>query len=103
MGRNLQFEELQQPEPGIEGAVELVDPPAGKVMKGIFAGWAAIPLTGYTIDILPLTSGAKSVSIFPALLAQLQPGRIFAANDVFKASYVHVHHVTCGNLVSKVL
>jgi hypothetical protein len=30
MGRNLQFEELQQPEPGFEGAVELVDPPAGK-------------------------------------------------------------------------
>jgi len=103
MGRDLQLEEFEQPEPGFQGAIEFVDPSAGEVVKGVLASLTTISFTHYAIDISPVAPAAKDASIFPALFAQVKPGSIFASNEVFEAFYVHLHHATIGNLVSKAL
>jgi len=103
MSRDFQLEKLDQPHPGFKRAVQLIDPSAGKVMKGIFAVLASIPFADYPVNVFTVTSCAKNTSISPAVFSEVQPSRILGFNQIFKGFKVHGHHYNSRYLVSKLL
>jgi len=92
--RDFKLKELDKPRPIFVRDIEPVDPPSGKVVKGVAATFAAIPFAGNPVDLIAPTSIAKNMATFPAMLSEIETCSIFGPNYVFKAFYEHLAHCT---------
>jgi hypothetical protein len=102
-GADLQFKHLDQPQPGFERAVELVDPPSGKIMKGVFASFAAVSFARQTVHSAPLTDRTKNPTVSVTGSSKIQTGSMFRKNQSFKVLRSHGHQYNPRYLVQIVL
>lgn len=64
-GRELQFKELDDPEPLFATYPEPVNPSSTKIMKGIATAFTPIPFPCNPVDIIASTSYAETTVVFP--------------------------------------
>ena len=99
--RNLQFKQLDQPQPALECNPQLAEPSSRKVMKRIATSFTTIPFADNPVDFIAVTAGAKNTAIFPTLFSKVQPSSILGFKQFFKAFNVHQHHYNPVGLVPK--
>jgi hypothetical protein len=83
-GRNLQFKELDDPQPLLMADLNAIDPTVTEVMEGILTPLATVPFAQQPIDFIAVTSAAKNMPFFPAESTQIQPGTVFTFDDELK-------------------
>jgi hypothetical protein len=83
-GRNLQFKELDDPQPLLMADLNAIDPTVAEVMEGILTPLATVPFAQQPIDFIAVTPAAKNMPFFPAESTQVQPGTVFTFDDELK-------------------
>ena len=81
---DLQFKELDDPQPLLRADFNIVYPTATEVMEGVLAPLATIPFAQQAVDFIAVAPAAKNMSFFPAGSAQVQPGTVFTFDDELK-------------------
>lgn len=102
-GADFQFKQLDQPQPGFKRAMQLVDPSAGKIMKGIMTPSAAILSVGNAIDFIASTLCAKNMAFLPAVFSKIKTCFIFRKYNSLKLLRLHLHQYNIHFLVQKAL
>jgi hypothetical protein len=69
--RNLQFKELDDPQPLFRADFNAIDPAVTEVMKGVLTPSAAVSFTEQPVDFIAVTPAAKNMPFFPAGFAQV--------------------------------
>lgn len=87
--RDLQLKEFHDPEPLFGPEIELADPAAREVPKGVPADRAAVSFCLQAVDFSALTTDAKSCTLFPTPFDKEQPGLILSPDKEFKAFEFH--------------
>jgi len=64
-GGQLQFKELDNPQPVLEGDSQAVDPPAGEVVKCISTAFTSESFTDDSVDFIAPASYAETTVVFP--------------------------------------
>jgi hypothetical protein len=83
-GRDLQFKELDDPQPLLMADLDTIDPAVAEVMKGVLTSLATVSFTQQPVDFIAVTPAAKNVALFPAEFTQIQPGTVFTFDDELK-------------------
>ena len=83
-GREFEFEELKDPEPGLGRDFDFIKPATGEVVKSVSTVFAAELLIADSIDFIAPTTTAKNVAVFPAEFTQITSRLIFCVNNEFK-------------------
>jgi hypothetical protein len=83
-GRDFEFEEFKDPEPGLGRDFDLVEPPTGEIMEGKAASGAAIFRTVNPVDFIAATLCAKNMAVSPAKTPQVESSLIFCLNNEFE-------------------
>jgi hypothetical protein len=65
--------------------MQLVNPSATKVMKGITTTFAPVPFPGDSVYFIPSTFNAETTVVFPTCFNKEQPGPMLAPEQGFKA------------------
>ena len=102
-GADLQFQQLDQPSPGFQRAMQFVYPSAGKIMKGVMASFTAIFPACDPIDFIASTLCAKNMPFLPAVFSKIKTSLILCKYNAFKVLRFHVHQYNILYLVQKVL
>ena len=84
-GRDFEFKELEDPEPGLGRDFEFIKPAAGEVVESESAALTAEFFVTDSIDFIAPTSTAENVAVFPAEFAQIPARPIFCVNNEFKS------------------
>lgn len=82
--RDLQFKELDDPQPFFMADLDTVYPTITEVMEGILAPLATVLFAQQPVDFITVTPAAKNMPFFPAEFTQVQPGTVFAFDDELK-------------------
>jgi len=99
-GRDFEFEELEDPEPGLGRDFDFIKPATGEVVESESTALTTELFVADSIDFIAPTSTAENIAVFPAEFTQISPCLIFSINNEFKGFQVHRHHY---NLVSNLL
>ena len=83
-GRDLQFKELDDPQPLFRADLNAINPTVTEIVKGVLTPLTSIPFTQQPIDFIAVTPAAKNMPFFPAEFTQVQPGTIFTFDDELK-------------------
>jgi len=82
--RNLEFEELKDPEPSLWRDFNLVEPSAGEIMEGVMASGTTISEAANSVGFIAATLCAKNMAFLPAETPQVEPRSIFCLNNEFE-------------------
>jgi len=102
-GADLQFKHLDQPQPGFERAVQLVDPPSGKIMKGVLASFAAVSFARQTVHFSAPAYGTQNPSVSVTGSSKEKSSPVFRKNQPFKVLRSHGHQYNSRYPVQKVV
>lgn len=84
-GRDFEFEELEDPEPGLGGDFDFIKPATREVVESKSAALTSELFVADSIDFIAPTSTAENMAVFPAEFAQITPRLIFRFNNEFKS------------------
>jgi hypothetical protein len=82
--RDLQFKELDDPQPFLMANLDTVNPTVTEVMEGVLTPLATVPFAQQPVDFIAVTPAAKNMPFFPAKFTQAQPGTVFTFDDELK-------------------
>jgi len=83
-GRDLQFKELNDPQPLLRADLNVIDPTVAEVMEGVTTPLATIPFTQQPVDFIAVAPAARNMPFFPAEFAEVQSGSILTFDDELK-------------------
>ena len=81
---NLQFKELDDPQPLLRADLDTIQPTVAEVMEGVLTPRATVPFTKQPINFIAVTPTAKNMPFFPTEFTQVQPGTFFTFYDELK-------------------
>jgi hypothetical protein len=84
-GRDIQFKELDYPQPFFVAGIEFVNPPSAEIGEGVFAPFAAVSFAKNPVYFSALTACTKNRPIFPTRFLEKEPSPIFSADKGLKA------------------
>ena len=92
-GRNLEFKELNDPQPLLERDVQLIDPSIRKVVEGVFTSFASVSSADDPIYFSASTACTKNRPIFPTRFFKEKSRPVFRLSNKFKGFEFHRHHI----------
>ena len=84
-GRDIQFKELDYPQPFFVADIEPVNPSSAEIGESIFAPFAAVSFAKNPVYFSALTACTKNRPIFPTRFLEKEPSPIFSADKGLKA------------------
>ena len=84
-GRDFEFKELDDPEPGLGRDFDFIKPATGEVVESKSAALTTELFVADSIDFIAPTTTAENVAVFPAEFAQITSRPIFRVNNEFKS------------------
>ena len=83
--RDIQFKELNYPQPIFGTDIKSVNPPSAEIGEGVFAPFAAVSFAKDPVYFSALTACTKNKAIFPTRFLEKEPSPIFSADKDLKA------------------
>lgn len=83
-GRNLEFKELNDPQPLLERDVQLIDPSIREVVEGVFTSFASVSFADDPIYFSASTACTENRPIFPTRFFKEKSRPVFRLSNEFK-------------------
>ena len=92
-GRDLEFKELNDPQPLLERDVQLIDPSIREVVEGVFTSFTSVSSADDPIYFSASTACTENRPIFPTRFFKEKSRSVFRLSNEFKGFEFHRHHI----------